>query len=175
MKSRRLAIAALIFITALTSCAKVEDATGPEASTAKEQETNVVAPRKGPVVGIKGKPAKHSIVVPPEIQTAWKSVVLGVKNYKTGSKDEIAVKIGSSASLDDLTITVDAFLPDFDMKDETRTITSKSVEAKNPAASLTIKGKNGKATTGWVFAEHADTHSFLYEKYEITLNKFIKN
>ncbi len=120
-----------------------------------------------------GAPAgPRAVVVPEDVQKTWKAVVLAVSERDSDKSQDVTVEIGKTATVGDLEITVESFLPSFSMGGGT--ITSSSADTLNPAARLMVKEKGNEVFAGWLFSMYPDAHPFTHEKYNVVLKDFVK-
>jgi hypothetical protein len=114
------------------------------------------------------------IMVPDEVKTAWKAVVLEVTDKDTSEKTNYTFNIGQTAPVGTtgLTLTVEAFLPSFQMAGDV--FTSSSSELNNPAAKVNIKDADGNVIYDkWLFSLYPATHPFEHPRYAIVLKDFV--
>jgi len=161
MKRLSLAFAALLVISlAGTSCKKKEKPPLPP-----PQQAGMPAAPHGPMEGGQEK----KVVVPEEIQTAWKAVKIEVELKEKKSKKEFTVPLNSEFKVPDtdLTLKVGAFLPHFSMTADQ--ITSSSNDPVNPACNIEILVGEKKSFEGWLFAKFPDVHPFQNDRYGVKL------
>jgi len=103
------------------------------------------------------------------IRAAWSGVKIQVADRKTGASKTYDVPLGKPTALGatGLTLTADAFIPDFVMGADG--IASRSANPKNTAAHVTISEKGKPDYKGWLFGEMPDIHPFPHDVYEVTL------
>ncbi len=162
---------------AVVGCSKEE----PQPQAAKEPAPAPAAqpqmPASHPPAGgegmMGGAPAgPRAVVVPEDVQSTWKAVVLAVSERDSDKTQDVTVEIGKTATVGDLEITVESFLPSFSMGGGT--ITSSSADTLNPAARLMVKEKGNEVFAGWLFSMYPDAHPFTHEKYNVVLKDFVK-
>ena len=138
----------------------------------KAQEVPLEEPVAQEEPGMPELPTK--IMVPDEVATAWKAVVLEVTDKDTSEKTEYTFNIGEMAPVGTtgLTLIVQAFLPSFQMAGDV--FTSSSPELNNPAAKVQIKDENGMVIHDrWLFSLYPATHPFEHPKYAIILKDYV--
>jgi len=122
-----------------------------------------------------GMPAlPKTIMVPDDIAAAWKAVILEVTDKDTSEKTDYTFNIGETAPVGTtgLTLTVEAFLPSFQMAGDV--FTSSSPELNNPAAKVQIKDEDGNVIHDrWLFSLYPATHAFEHPRYAIVLKDFV--
>ena len=127
------------------------------------------------IKGGDGKPAVPSkLVVPPEIEKTYSAIRLSWKNSQTGKEGELAVPLGGSARVpgSEMDVAADVFLPAFTMAGDA--ITSKGVEATNPATRITVSDQGKEIFSGWIFANYPDVHPFQHPRYSLRLAGGVK-
>lgn len=109
------------------------------------------------------------INVEPEIIAAWSGIAVQVVEGESGSAKRFAVGLGESVELGEtgLTLTAEAFIPDFVMDDDG--ITSRSADANNPAARVVISEEGVDDYEGWLFAAMPEIHPFPHARYQVLL------
>jgi predicted small lipoprotein YifL len=142
--------------------------------------------KQGPIIETPNLATEHTtqqrvemqIVVPPEVQGKWSSVVLEVKDRKSNKTTDFTVDLGGELKIPDskLTVKVGDFLPDFKLG--AQIITSASNDPVNPAVGVKIfeDGKqifpqSGK--WGWLYVNHPNIHPFQHERFRVLLKKGI--
>ena len=168
---------ALAAALALGACSKKEEPTAEAPQTQPSVQPEMPASHP-PVEGQQGQSGMmeqmagpREIVVPDDVQATWKSVVLSVSDGV--ESQDLTVDIGQTATVGDLEITVESFLPSFTMAGGA--ITSKSNETENPAARLVVKEGGQEIFSGWLFSMYPDAHPFQHEKYGVLLKDFVEN
>jgi len=114
------------------------------------------------------------IMVPEDVVSKWKAVVLEVTDKDTGTRTDFTVNIGETLPLGDtgLTVFIEAFLPSFKMDGDV--FTSSSADLTNPAAKVEIKDKEGSLLHDrWLFAMYPATHPFEHPKYAVILKDYV--
>jgi hypothetical protein len=114
------------------------------------------------------------IMVPEDIIAAWKAVVLEVTDKETSERTDYTFNIGETAPVGatGLTLTVEAFLPSFQMAGDV--FTSSSPDLNNPAVKVKIKDENGTLIHDrWLFSLYPATHPFEHPKYAIILKDYV--
>jgi len=103
------------------------------------------------------------------ILDAWSGISVRVVDVETGDESSFEISLGDSLTLGDsgLTLTVNAFVPDFVM-DESG-ITSRSAETHNPAARVVIAEEGTTDYEGWLFAKMPEIHPFPHQRYSVLL------
>jgi len=145
-------------------CSKEE----PQPQAAKEP-----VPAAQPQMPASHPPAgPREVVVPEDVQKTWKAVVLAVSELDGDKSQDVTIEIGKTATVGDLEITVESFLPAFSMGGGS--ITSSSADTLNPAARLMVKEKGNEVFAGWLFSMYPDAHPFTHEKYNVVLKDFVK-
>ena len=155
-----LAIMALLAIGLLMGCQKKAEEVPLEEPVAQEEP------------GMPALPTK--IMVPEDVAAAWKAVVLEVTDKDTSERTEYTYNIGETKPVGTtgLTLTVQAFLPSFQMAGDV--FTSSSPELNNPAAKVQIKDENGMVIHDrWLFSLYPATHPFEHPRYAITLKDYV--
>ncbi len=162
-KKSILLLAALTLVLGFASCKKKEEQPAQQAAPAPQQVPSIVMPQGGP-----------QVVVPEQVKSAWKAVVLVVVDKATGKTAEANVKIGSSYTIpgSGMKIEVVSFLPDFKMSGTQ--ITSVSNDPNNPAAQVRISGNGKEIFKGWLYSKYPAIHPFENDKYGVTLKEGIK-
>ena len=122
------------------------------------------------------KPAapQKKVIVPKEVSSKYKSVIIEVV-YKTTNKTvDTDVLIGQKAEVagTPLTIEVEAYLPDFVM-DQNSMMTSKSAEEKNPAVKVKVYKADKLVFDGWLFKNFPDVHPFEDPEYKLSLKSSV--
>lgn len=113
------------------------------------------------------KGPKKEVVMSKEVKAAWKEVTLKITDKASGKTDTKIVKIGGQTTVGAYTIRVPAFMPDYAITDNK--ITSRSAEAKNPAALVELV-ENGKVVAeGWVFGMLPSFNSYKHDKIAVAL------
>ena len=114
------------------------------------------------------------VIVPPDVQGKWKSVVIEVANKQTNEQKDYVIHIDKDFIIPDTSIRVKvlAFLPDFSMS--SNGITSLSNEPRNPAAKVVIYEEDKKIFDGWLFKKLPMVHPFEHKVYAIRLDDFVK-
>ncbi|MBW1741596.1 MAG: DUF2155 domain-containing protein [Deltaproteobacteria bacterium] len=109
------------------------------------------------------------VVVPQDVQSKWKAVVLEVANKETGEQKDYVVDINQALIIPNTKIKIDVltFLPDFSMSPEK--ITSVSNKPRNPAAKVVIYEDSHKIFEGWLFQKLPSVHSFQHKVYAVKL------
>jgi ABC-type Fe3+-hydroxamate transport system substrate-binding protein len=107
------------------------------------------------------------IAVPESVAKKFKAVNLEITDKKTNKKTTVKAAIGKKTTLPgtDITIYVEAYLPDFTMG--TENITSASDEEKNPAAKVKIERKSN-VSEGWLF-KNFEIHKIEDPDYNFVL------
>jgi hypothetical protein len=121
----------------------------------------------GPGGGADSVPTQ--LVVPPEVAQAWSGIRLGWKDKQSGKEGTVDVPLGEASPLPEpsLVVRADAFLPAFTMGGGA--ITSDGVEAKNPAARITVFEKGKEIFAGWIFTRFPDVHPFTHPRFQLRL------
>jgi hypothetical protein len=180
-----LVVLALLPMLGLAACAKKEEPPPPPPPAASASGP-AAAPSLPPSHEASGAPAglppgtdqpvmpavPRQVVVPDDVQKTWKGVVLQVTDKSTNKSQDLKIDIGKTAKVGNLEITVEHFLPDFNMSGGS--ITSKSNETQNPAARLVIKKDGKEVYSGWRFSLYPQAHPMNLEKYDILLKDFVK-
>jgi hypothetical protein len=122
------------------------------------------------------KPAapEKKIIIPKEVSSKFKSVIIEV-GYKTTNKTvDTDVLIGQKAEVagTPLVIEVEAYLPDFTM-DQNSTMTSKSAKENNPAAKIKVYKADKLVFDGWLFKNFPDVHPFEDPEYKLSLKSSV--
>jgi len=107
------------------------------------------------------------IAVPESVAKKFKAVNLEITDKKTNKKITVKAAIGKKTTVPDtdITIYVEAYLPDFTMG--TENITSASDEEKNPAAKVKIERKSN-VSEGWLF-KNFEIHKIEDPDYNFVL------
>ncbi|MCA1933100.1 MAG: hypothetical protein LDL13_05955 [Calditerrivibrio sp.] len=107
------------------------------------------------------------IVVPESVSKKFKAVEIEIKDKNTNKVTTVKASIGQKTSVPntDITIFVEAYLPDFNMG--TENITSASDEEKNPAVKILVETKENKHE-GWIF-KNFDIHKIEDPNYDFSL------
>jgi len=177
MKMHWLPVMGLAAALVLGGCSKSEEPKPEAAKTpapAGQPEMPPSHPPTGGQEGGMGMPASgpRQVVVPEDVKSTWKGVVLSVVDKETNASHDVTVDIGSSVTDGDLEITVENFLPAFSMGGGS--ITSSSADTLNPAARLVVKDKGAEVFSGWLFSMYPDAHPFQHDKYNVVLKDFVK-
>lgn len=116
-----------------------------------------------------GEKPSREVVVPEEVQSKWQAVGLKVVDAEEGKEYSIDAKVGEATPVPgtDLSVTVEAFLPDYTI--EVDTITTKSNEPNNPAILVALSKGEETLAEGWVFEKLADFNSYRHDRYSIEL------
>ncbi|MHB8763131.1 MAG: DUF2155 domain-containing protein [Deferrisomatales bacterium] len=179
MRIRGVAAAALAATMVVVACSKKEEP-APQAVQAQPAPGQAMGqpgmpPSHPPMGGQDGAPAPaapRQVVVPDEVKATWKSVVLAVTDRSGNTSKDVTIEIGGSATVGDLEIAVESFLPAFTMGEGN--ITSRTNETDNPAARLMVKEKGTEVFSGWLFSMYPDAHPFQHERYNVSLKDFVK-
>lgn len=109
------------------------------------------------------------VIVPPDIQSRWKTVTIEVANKKTGEKTDHQVELNHDFTIPEtkIKISVSDFLPDFSMS--ANGITSLSGELRNPAVKAVIYDGDMKIFDGWLFEKMPQIHPLNHDVYAVTL------
>jgi hypothetical protein len=173
MNTRWLIGLTLAVTVAAAGCSKEEP---PQAAKEPAPAAQPQMPASHPPAGgegMMGAPAgPREVVVPEDVQKTWKAVVLAVSERDGDKSQDVTIEIGKTATVGDLEITVESFLPSFSMGGGT--ITSSSADTLNPAARLMVKEKGNEVFAGWLFSMYPDAHPFTHEKYNVVLKDFVK-
>jgi len=124
--------------------------------------------------GTKMPPLPSKIVVPDDVKAKWKAVIFEVTDKDTNEKTDYTVNIGDTTPLGDtgLNISVEAFLPSFQMRGDV--FTSNSTDPNNPAAKVKITDESGKELYDrWLFSLYPATHPFEHQKYGVILKNYV--
>lgn len=115
------------------------------------------------------KKAHAPVVVPPDVQSKWKAVLIEVVNKETSEQKDYVVNINQDFVIPNTKIRLNVltFLPDFSMS--LREITSLSNELRNPAAKIVIYEDGTKIFEGWLFQKLPTVHPFVHKVYAIRL------
>ncbi|MBI5484877.1 MAG: DUF2155 domain-containing protein [Deltaproteobacteria bacterium] len=120
------------------------------------------------------QPVKEkTVIVPPEVASAWKAVKIAVIDKARATENIYTVPIGGSSRIpsSNLTITIEAFLPTFVMQGSS--VTSTSNELKNPGVKVSITDASTLIYKGWLFSNFPNTHAFMHPKFGFTLVGFV--
>jgi hypothetical protein len=169
MKRLSLVFAALLVISlAGASCKKKENPPVPPPQ--QRQMPGMPEAQHGPM----GGGPEKTVVVPEEIQAAWKAVKIEVEFKEKKSKKAFTVPLNSEFQVpdSDLVLKTGAFLPHFTMTADQ--ITSGSNDQVNPACNIEILVGEKQSFEGWLFAKFPDVHPFQNDKYGVKLLEGIK-
>lgn len=148
----------------------------PFASCKKKEQPPVPPPMQEGSPGPAGSPhgemgggPEKKVIVPPDVQSAWKSVKVEVEFREKKTKKTFSIPLNSEYKVpdSDLTIKVGDFLPHFAMTADS--ITSNSNNLENPAARVEVSEKGSTVFKGWLFSKFPDVHPFQHDKYGLKL------
>jgi hypothetical protein len=117
-----------------------------------------------------GKPRMEAVVkVPEAVQARWKRMRIAVLDLTAKKEATYVVTAGSDFTIpgSDLTLRTLAIVPDFTM--DAGVISSKSNDANNPAAQVTLTEGGRQIFRGWLFARFPETHPFEHPRYALRL------
>ena len=116
----------------------------------------------------------NRLVVPPDVEQTYSGIRLTWKNSQTGREGALDVPLAGSARIPDsqMDVRADAFLPAFTMAGDA--ITSKGVEATNPAARITVAENGSEIFSGWIFTNFPDVHPFQHPRFSLRLAGGVK-
>lgn len=126
-----------------------------------------------------GEKIQFEVVVPPDVEAGWSSVILMIEDKENNKTEEFTVKIGEELTIPDSTLSVKVayFLPDFKMGGPV--ITSASNDPNNPAVGITIS-EEGKqifpesGNIGWLYEKFPSIHPFQHDRFSLTLKEGVK-
>lgn len=115
------------------------------------------------------KKASTRVVVPDFVQGKWRAVKVAIHDNKNDRNDIYTIDIYSSLSIpdSDLVLTIENFLPSFQM--DGMTLTSTSNRPENPAAQISITEKGQEIFRGWLFTLYPNTHAFQHPRFSLNL------
>lgn len=146
------------------------------ASCRKKEKPPVPPPTQGEVPAVPGTPAgpmgggpEKKVVVPEDVQAAWKAVKIEVEFKKNKTSKQFTVPLNSDFKVPDtdLTLTAGAFLPHFSMTADQ--ITSLSNNPENPACNISVTEGGKELFKGWLFARFPDVHPFQHDAFALKL------
>ncbi len=176
MRKWTAAVWVLAALLALGGCSKKEEPKAQAPAAAQPQMPPSHPPTTGGAAGQASTdpmPMQRQVVVPDEVKSTWKAVVLEIQDKTAGTTTDVTVDVGQTVTQGDLEITVETFLPSFSMGGGT--ITSKSNDTENPAARLVVKDKGVEIFQGWLFSLYPEAHPFQHDRYGMVLKDFVKN
>lgn len=161
---------AIVFTISLTlaGCGAGTDTPEPEVQAMPDDDVHASAMGGGMGGGMMGG-LNTEISLDPEIANAWSGIRIHVVDSESGEAQIYDVALGETVSLgkSGLTLSTDAFVPDFVMDEGG--ITSRSAETQNPAARVTITEEGMADYEGWLFAAMPEIHPFPHDRYQVLL------
>ncbi len=163
----------LIFIAGLVSCTKKEAPAPPP--PAREQQS--MTPESGmPPMSGHGDiqmPATEEmkVIVPDDIKSKWKGVVLMVIDKETTAAKDYPVRLSGRFTIpgSKIEVQVEEFLPD--LKIDGNIYTTETSELLNPAIHVLITEDGKELFKGWLFQKFPSVHPFKHQKFGITLKE----
>lgn len=133
----------------------------------------------GPAAGMpaghgSASPRKPAVIeVPDAIKARWKAGRFSVVDTSTKKTVTLTAEVGKATPIPgtDLTLKLEALVPDFSMGNGV--ITSKSDKLGNPAAKASISEGGAERFNGWFFSMFPEAHPFEHPKYQIRLVSFV--
>lgn len=112
-------------------------------------------------------PVERQVVVPDEVQQKFGAVTLTMKRRPEAKEQRLTLKLGTTQTSGELTVTARDYLPAFVM--QAATITSDGVEESNPA--LWVEVVEGKTLLyrGWLFRDYPELNPPQDPAFEIRL------
>lgn len=160
---------------------------GLAASGCKKKETPPPMPPQGapgqmpPGMGMGGAPhgdmgggGEKKVVVPADVQKAWKGAKIEVEFKQKKAKKQFVVDLNSEFKVpdSDLSLTIGEFLPHFAMTADS--ITSNSNKLENPALRIEIRQGGKELWKGWLFGKFPAVHPFDNPQFGVILLEGIK-
>lgn len=107
----------------------------------------------------------------PEVEKAYKGVVLSVANTKAGTNTEVEVPFGMDFKVEGtpLSVTVQSFFPDFTMVNNQ--VANKSMNESNPGSKVIIKKDGEVVFDSWLFQKFPDVHGFDDPDFKVIMVK----
>lgn len=152
----------IVSLIGLASCAKKEaPAPPPEQSSMMPGHPDIQMPAA----------EEMKIIVPDDIRTKWKGVILTVMDRETMNVRDYTVSIGRKFVIPGSKIEVQAgeFLPD--LKIDGNIYTTSSSDLLNPAIRVLITEDGKEIFKGWLFQKFPSVHPFKHQKFGITLKE----
>jgi predicted RND superfamily exporter protein len=166
-----LTIISLVFISCSQNTVKES-----EKVNADSDKTDQMEKVQKNIKGESNKPVKKDkkIIVPKEVSDKYKSLIIEIRHLNTNKTVETNILIGQKAEIagTPLVIEVEAYLPDFTMKDNS-VMTSKSATENNPAAKIKVYKNEQLVFDGWLFKNYPNTHSFEDPDYKLLMKSAV--
>jgi hypothetical protein len=151
----------------LTGCGAGSEAPPTEAQSMPDDDVHAsaMAESMGEMMG----GLNTEIDLDPEIAAAWSGIKVHVVALDTRQGQMFDVALGETVVLGDsgLSLTAEAFIPDFVMDE--KGITSRSADTHNPAARVVITEEGADDYDGWLFAAMPEIHPFPHQRYQVLL------
>lgn len=151
------------------------------AGTACSKKEAPQTPPPTPPQGMPGQPPgmmgggpEKTVVIPPNVKSAWKAVKIAVELKQAKSTKQYTIPLNSDFKVPetDLVLKVGDFLPHFAMTADQ--ITSNSNNPENPAVRIEVLEAKKDVFKGWLFAKFPAVHPFTHDKYGLVLLEGIK-
>ena len=152
----------------LVGCGGSSDTTETAVQAMPDDDVHATDMGGGSMGGMMGG-LNTEISLDPEIASAWSGIRVHLVDAETGDGQMVDVALGETVPLGDsgLTLSADAFVPDFVMDEGG--ITSRSAETQNPAARVVIAEEGSANYEGWLFAAMPEIHPFPHSRYHVLL------
>lgn len=153
-----------VFITGFASCTKKE-------SPAPKAEQSQMIPAHGDFDIQMPKAEDMTIIIPDDVKTRWKGVILTVIDKETMAVKDYVVQLSGRVNIPGTMIEIQTgeFLPD--LKIDGNIYTTASAELLNPAVRVSITEEGKEIFKGWLFQKFPSVHPFKHQKYGITLKE----
>lgn len=104
-----------------------------------------------------------------EVKATWKEAKLEVTDSSSGSKDVMAIQVGSTVPLkkEGFKLKLEALVPDYAISDNK--IESRSNEARNPAVLVELFEGDNSVAKGWIFRDFPEFNSYKDERFPLSL------
>jgi len=114
-------------------------------------------------------PGEMKIIVPDDVKTRWKGVILTVMDRESRNARDYTVPIGGKFAIPGSKIEVQTgeFLPD--LKIDGNLYTTSSSDLLNPAVRVLITEEGKEIFEGWLFQKFPSIHPFKHQRFGITL------
>jgi len=158
---------AVVSMTGFISCAKQE----PPPPPPPKEETSMMQGATGH--GDIRMPAAEEmkIMVPEDVKTKWKGVILTVVDNETKAARDYTLQLGGKLAVPGSQIEVQAeeFLPD--LKIEGNIYTTATSDLLNPAIHVMVTEGGKEIFKGWLFQKFPTVHPLKHQRFGITLKE----
>lgn len=127
------------------------------------------APAAGSAPAGAGSGPEEAVQLSEAVKAKWKALEIGVLDATTHRETTYTVKAGSEFAIPGtgLSLRPLALVPDFTM--DGGIVTSRSAEARNPAAEVRVTEGGRTLYQGWLFARFPEPHPFAHPRYSLRL------